>query len=53
MQICFVGEAGFRDLSRVDDQAPRLLAEAIEADRSGEWEERMRQREAMMAAKGT
>lgn len=51
-QICFVGDAGFRELSKVDPDAPRLLAEQIEADRSAEWAERQRQREAAMAAKG-
>jgi hypothetical protein len=38
LQICFVGDEGFRDLSRVDTQAPRLLEEAIEADKSVECE---------------
>lgn len=51
-QICFVGEAGFRDLSQVDPEASRLLSEAIAGDKSDEWEAKRLQREAMMAAKG-
>jgi len=51
-EICFVGEEGFRDLSRVDPEAPRLLSEAIAADKSKEWAVQQAQREALMAAKG-
>ena len=51
-EICFVGEAGFRDLSRVDPAAPRLLEEAMAGDKSDAWEETRKKREAAMAAKG-
>jgi len=33
-EICFVGEAGFRDLSRVDPEAGRMLSEAMDQDNS-------------------
>lgn len=36
-EICFVGDEGFRELSRVDPEADRLLSEAIAADHSDEW----------------
>ena len=39
-EICFVGDAGFRDLSRVDPEAPRLLAEAMDQDKSDEFAEK-------------
>ena len=51
-EICFVGDVGFRDLSRVDPEATKLLAEAMEQDKSDEWEAKRRKREAAMAAKG-
>ena len=35
-EICFVGEAGFRDLSQVDPDADRLLSEAMDQDKSNE-----------------
>lgn len=35
-EICFVGEAGFRDLSRVDPDADRLLSEAMDQDKSNQ-----------------
>lgn len=36
-EICFVGDEGFRELSRVDPEADRLLAEAMEQDQSDAW----------------
>lgn len=51
-KICFVGDEGFRDLSRIDPEAPRLLAEAVAKDKSGAWFERRAQQEKEWAAKG-
>ncbi len=34
-EICFVGDEGFRDLSKTDAEAAGLLNQAIEADKSG------------------
>jgi hypothetical protein len=51
-EICFVGDIGFRDLSRVDSEASRLLAEAMAGDKSDEWETKRLKREAAMASKG-
>ncbi|GFR48567.1 hypothetical protein Agub_g10469 [Astrephomene gubernaculifera] len=45
-EICFVGEAGFRDLSRRDPEASRLLEEAVQRDDSAEWFRRRAEREA-------
>ena len=36
-EICFVGEEGFGELSRVDPEADRLLSKAMEEDKSKEW----------------
>lgn len=36
-EICFVGEAGFKDLSRVDSQADAAIQKAIADDDSNEW----------------
>nr|CAG4648061.1 EOG090X09EK [Moina brachiata] len=36
-EICFVGDEAFRELSRIDPEADRLLTEAMEADKSNEW----------------
>lgn len=36
-EICFVGDEGFRDLSKVDPEGDKLLKEAIAADKSDEW----------------
>ena len=36
-EICFVGDEAFRELSRVDPEADRLLNEAISQDKSDEW----------------
>ncbi|PAV65701.1 hypothetical protein WR25_17218 [Diploscapter pachys] len=36
-EICFVGEAGFKDLSRVDSQADAAMQKAIADDDSNEW----------------
>ena len=51
-EICFVGDVGFRDLSQVDPEAPRLLAVAMEQDKSDEWEAKMQKRRAFMTEKG-
>ncbi|EFJ49306.1 hypothetical protein VOLCADRAFT_59532 [Volvox carteri f. nagariensis] len=51
-EICFVGDAGFRELSVWDPSASRLLAEALEKDRSAEWFKQREEREARMRAKG-
>ena len=39
-EICFVGDKGFRDLSRVDPVAKSLLDEAILNDKSDLWHEK-------------
>ncbi|XP_060115000.1 glyoxalase domain-containing protein 4 [Heteronotia binoei] len=36
-EICFVGDEGFRELSKVDPNGGKLLDEAMAADRSNEW----------------
>ncbi|XP_057366242.1 glyoxalase domain-containing protein 4-like [Daphnia carinata] len=36
-EICFVGDEGFRELSRMDPEADRLLSQALAADQSDEW----------------
>ncbi|KAL8199059.1 UNVERIFIED_CONTAM: Glyoxalase domain-containing protein 4 [Gekko kuhli] len=36
-EICFVGDEGFRELSKVDPNGGKLLDEAMAADRSDEW----------------
>nr|CAH0110933.1 unnamed protein product [Daphnia galeata] len=36
-EICFVGDEGFRELSRMDPEADRLLSDALAADHSDEW----------------
>ncbi|THD19472.1 Glyoxalase domain-containing protein 4 [Fasciola hepatica] len=36
-EICFVGDEAFRELSRVDPKADKILADAIQADKSDEW----------------
>eukprot|EP00062_Callorhinchus_milii_P015300 gi/632965409/ref/XP_007898876.1/ PREDICTED: glyoxalase domain-containing protein 4 [Callorhinchus milii] len=36
-EICFVGDAAFRQLSRVDPDANKLLDDAMAADKSEEW----------------
>ncbi|KAG2438183.1 hypothetical protein HXX76_005789 [Chlamydomonas incerta] len=51
-EICFVGEAGFSDLSRRDPAAGRLLDEAVAADDSAAWFRKRAEAEARMAAKG-
>jgi catechol 2,3-dioxygenase-like lactoylglutathione lyase family enzyme len=52
LEICFVGETGFRELSVVDPQALKLLNEAMENDKSAEWEAKRVKMEEMMQAKG-
>ena len=39
-EICFVGDEGFRELSRFDPQARSLLDQAILGDKSDEWHEK-------------
>ncbi|GLC33237.1 hypothetical protein PLESTF_000157000 [Pleodorina starrii] len=51
-EICFVGDAGFRDLSVRDPAAPQLLAEALDKDKSAEWFKQRAEREARMQAMG-
>jgi hypothetical protein len=41
-EICIVGDEGFRQLSRTDDAADKLLNDAIFADNSDEWLEKHR-----------
>lgn len=36
-EICFVGDEAFRELSKVDPDADKLLDEAVAADKSDEW----------------
>jgi len=36
-EICFVGDEGFRQLSKVDEKADAELAKSIEQDKSDEW----------------
>lgn len=36
-EICFVGEEGFKELSQTDPEADKLLAKAMEEDKSKEW----------------
>ncbi|XP_078536006.1 glyoxalase domain-containing protein 4 [Lissotriton helveticus] len=36
-EICFVGDEAFRELSKMDPEANKLLDEAIAADKSDEW----------------
>lgn len=49
-EICFVGDEGFRDLSRQDPAASRLAADAVEKDKSGEWFAKRAAVEAQVAA---
>ncbi|GAX76121.1 hypothetical protein CEUSTIGMA_g3564.t1 [Chlamydomonas eustigma] len=51
-EICFVGDEGFKDLSKMDPLAASLLDEGILKDKSDEWEAKRLQREAVMSAKG-
>jgi len=39
-EICFVGDEGFRELSKVDANGDALLNEAISSDKSDEWFEK-------------
>jgi len=43
-EVCFVGDQGFRDLSRVDAKAESLLDEAIRSDKSEVWHEKQAKR---------
>ncbi|CAI9740938.1 Hypothetical predicted protein [Octopus vulgaris] len=39
-EICFVGDEAFKELSKIDTNAPSLLDKAIEGDKSEEWFEK-------------
>ena len=39
-EVCLVGEEGFSRLSKVDENAPKLLGEAIAKDTSNDWFEK-------------
>jgi len=39
-EICWVGDEGFKELSRFDPQARGLLDQAILNDKSDEWHEK-------------
>lgn len=39
-EICFVGQKGFEQLSKVDPKGNDLLEEAMAADKSDEWFEK-------------
>lgn len=39
-EICFVGDEGFRELSRIDENAHILLDESIKKDKSDAWHEK-------------
>ncbi|EFN57800.1 hypothetical protein CHLNCDRAFT_20875 [Chlorella variabilis] len=49
-EVCFVGDEAFRELSRVDDNAPQLLTQAIAKDTSREWRAGKLKREQAAAA---
>ncbi len=52
-QICFVGDEAFRQLSRVDEDAPTALSQAMARDGSREWlGNRKQKQEARLAAGG-
>lgn len=36
-EICFVGDEGFRELSKVDPEANKLIEQSITEDKSNEW----------------
>ncbi|KAK4029144.1 glyoxalase domain-containing protein 4 [Daphnia magna] len=36
-EICFVGDEGFRELSRMDPEADHVLSQALASDHSDEW----------------
>lgn len=36
-QVCFVGDEAFRQLSRLDEDAPTALSQAMARDGSREW----------------
>ncbi len=51
--MCIVGDEAFRELSRADDDAPKLLAQAIAKDSSREWRAgKLKRQEAAGAADG-
>jgi len=49
-EICFVGDDGFRDLSKVDPEADKLLEEAIAKDGSDVWFKKEEAKRAQWAA---
>ncbi|KAL4419410.1 hypothetical protein ABPG77_003384 [Micractinium sp. CCAP 211/92] len=52
-EICFVGDEAFRQLSRVDEDAPTALSQAMARDGSREWlGNRKQKQEARLAAGG-
>lgn len=52
LQICFVGDEGFRELSARDPVADALLETGIAEDKSAAWAERRARIEASMVARG-
>lgn len=36
-EICFVGDEGFRELSRIDPEADTLVEKSLQEDKSSEW----------------
>lgn len=50
-EICFVGDEGFRELSKVDPAADELLNKAMEEDKSDEWFAKMEERKKRIAEK--
>lgn len=50
LQICFVGDEAFRQLSQVDDNAPTALSQAMARDGSREWLGNRRQKQEAAAA---
>jgi len=43
-EICFVGDEGFRELSKIDPQAGALLENALSKDKSVEWFEKRKEK---------
>ena len=39
-EVCFVGDEGFRDLSKTDPDSEKSLDAAIEKDKSDEWHQK-------------
>jgi len=49
-EICFVGDEGFRELSKIDPQAESLLETAISEDKSVEWFEKRKEKAAQASS---